>query len=143
MSTKVTISAAALMAAGAMLLTTQTIADSPESCDPDLSTSSECWHDCETENEITICEILMCPEGINCGFDRAGESDPLRVLIQNPPNNGPRLGDHIVKHAKGGQARGRVSTQVYQSVGVDSLSDTELVILVTPFLTAAGGTGSE
>lgn len=142
MSTSVTVSAAALFAA-CVLSTTSVLAASPESCDPDLSTSTECWYDCETEDEITICDILMCPEGINCGFDQAGEADPLRVLIQNPPNNGPRLGDHVVKHTKGRQAKGRVTTQVFQTVGVDSLSQTELVIVVTPFLTAPSGTGSE
>lgn len=27
-------------------------------CDPDLSTPDECWTNCETEDDITICDII-------------------------------------------------------------------------------------
>jgi hypothetical protein len=106
-----------------------------DGCDPDLSTPRECWHSCETEADITICEIIWCPEGINCsGVPWDAEAERFVLTVPTAEEDGPRVGDTRDHYADGRRARGRVTTRLYRALGVDARRRSELVIIVTPRL---------
>ena len=118
---------AALMASSA--------AQADEGCDPDLSSPRECWHSCKTEDDITICDIIWCPEGINCsGVPWDSEAQRFELTAPAPDPAEPRVGDSLSHYADGRRVRGRVTTRLYRPLTVDSLSESELLILVTPRL---------
>lgn len=140
MLTKGAVSVAALVAG--VLVSGSGAAD--EGCDSDLSTPRECWHSCETEDEITICEIIWCPEGINCsGVDWDAGRRQHTLAIPSSDADTPRVGDVLTTYFDGTRVRGEVTTRLYQSVGVDSIAESELVIFVTPYLTKPAEGGSE
>lgn len=104
-----------------------------DGCDPDLSTPRECWHSCETEDDITICEIIWCPEGINCsGVPWDAEAGRFVLTVPTADADEPRVGDTRDHYADGRRVRGRVTTRLYRALGVDARSRSELVIIVTP-----------
>ena len=113
-------------------MVTSLMAADSSTCNKDLSTENECWYNCKTEDEITICDIILCPEGLNCGFDESEGSDQITISVPSPDTTGPRVGEYINKYVKDRQARGRVSTRVYRTVGADSLHKKELLIFIKP-----------
>ena len=70
-------------------------------CDPDLSTPGECWTNCKTEEDITICDIIK--------LDTFMPEAPRPGQLSAGSDRQPFLGRMITKIGTGGRkARGHV-----------------------------------